>query len=154
VTPYRLGNFPIYIWELQGRPQAIYGFPAIDGESGGVKVATQQYETETTPDLVDRSVSDAETGAMHDYIAPYLPGLSDRCVKAVVCLYTVTPDAEFVIDTHPEMPRVIIVSPCSGHGFKHSAAIGEALSQLVIDGKSRLDLSTFRFNRFDPSSSH
>ena len=85
---------------------------------------------------------------MYDYIAPYLPEFSERCVKALVCLYTVTPDAEFVIDTHPAFPRVTIVSPCSGHGFKHSAAIGEALSELVIDGKSRLDLSPFKFMRF------
>jgi sarcosine oxidase len=147
VTPFQLGNFPIYIWEVQGRPQAIYGFPAIDGQSGGVKVATQQYETETTPEQVDRTVSDPEARAMHAYIAPYLPGLSATCVKAVVCLYTVTPDAEFVIDTHPTMPRVIIASPCSGHGFKHSAAIGEALSEIVVDGNSRLDLSAFRFSR-------
>jgi len=154
VTPYRLGNFPIYIWEVQGRPQAIYGFPAIDGEGGGVKVATPQYETETTPDLADRSVSDAEIRAMHDYIAPYLPGFSEKCVKAVVCLYTVTPDAEFVIDTHPEMPRVIVASPCSGHGFKHSAAIGEALAEIVATGKSRLDLSPFKFGPFDQRGSH
>ena len=147
--PFQLGNFPIYIWEIQGRDQAIYGFPAIDGDNGGVKVAAEQYKSETTPETVDRSVSDAEARAMHEYIAPYLPGLSDRCVKAVVCLYTVTPDAEFVIDTHPEFPRVIIVSPCSGHGFKHSAAIGEALSEIVIDGRSRLDLSAFKFDRFD-----
>jgi len=53
-----------------------------------------------------------------------------------------------VIDTHPESDRVIIASPCSGHGFKHSAAIGEALAELAIDGKSRFDLSPFRFNRF------
>ena len=147
IAPFQLGNFPIYIWELQGRPQAIYGFPAIDGEQGGIKVATQQYETETTPDDVDRTVSDAEKRAMYDYIAPYLPGFSGKCVKAVVCLYTQTPDAEFVIDTHPEMPRVIVASPCSGHGFKHSAAIGEALAEIVVDGKSRLDLSAFTFSR-------
>jgi sarcosine oxidase len=152
VVPFQLGNFPIYIWEIQGREQAIYGFPAIDGENGGVKVAAEQYKSETTPETVDRSASDAEARAMHEYIAPYLPGLSDRCVKAVVCLYTVTPDAEFVIDTHPEFPRVIIVSPCSGHGFKHSAAIGEALSEIVIDGRSRLDLSAFKFDRFDRAS--
>jgi sarcosine oxidase len=147
LAPYEIGKFPIYIWEIQGRPQAIYGFPALDGARGGVKVATAQYETETTPDDVDRSVSDAEARAMYEYIAPYLPGFSDKCVKALVCLYTVTPDAEFVIDTHPEMPRVIIASPCSGHGFKHSAAIGEALSELVVDGKSRLGLSAFSFSR-------
>jgi sarcosine oxidase len=148
VAPYEIGKFPIYIWEIQGRPQAIYGFPATDGARGGIKVATQQYETETTPDDVDRTVSDEEMRAMHEYIAPYLPGFSEKCVKAVVCLYTVTPDAEFVIDTHPDMPNVIIASPCSGHGFKHSAAIGEALSELAVDGKSRFDLSAFRFARF------
>src|SRR5215510_7269551 len=148
IAPFQPGKFPIYIWELQGRPQAIYGFPAVDGAHGGIKVATQQYETEATPDDVDRAVSDDEMRAMYDYIAPYLPGFSDTCIKAVVCLYTVTPDAEFVIDTHPDMPRVIIASPCSGHGFKHSAAIGEALSEIVTDGKSRLHLSAFKFARF------
>ncbi len=148
VTPFLPGNFPIYIWELQGRKQAIYGFPAVDGESGGVKVATQQYETTTTPDTVERNVSAAEATAMYEYIAPYLPGLSSTCVKAVACLYTVTPDAEFVIDFHPEFPHVIIASPCSGHGFKHSAAIGEALAELAIDGKSRFDLSAFGLGRF------
>ncbi len=76
IAPFELGKFPIYIWEIQGRPQAIYGFPAIDGENGGIKVATPQYETETTPEAVDRTVSDAEKRAMYDYIAPYLPGFS------------------------------------------------------------------------------
>jgi sarcosine oxidase len=147
IAPFELGKFPIHIWEIQGRPQAIYGFPAIDGANGGIKIATAQYETETTPEAVDRTVSDAEKRAMYDYIAPYFPGFSDICVKAAVCLYTVAPDAEFVIDTHPEMPRVTIASPCSGHGFKHSAAIGEALAEIVTQGKSRFDLSAFKFAR-------
>ena len=82
------------------------------------------------------------------YVAPYLPDLSSRCIKAVSCLYTATPDAEFVIDFHPESKRVIVASPCSGHGFKHSAAIGEALAELAVDGKSRFDLRAFGFSRF------
>jgi len=147
-APFLPGNFPIYIWELQGRKQAIYGFPAVDGDNGGVKVATQQYEMTTTPDAVDRTVSEKEAAAMYDYIAPYLPGLSSKRVKAVACLYTVTPDAEFVIDFHPESPRVIIASPCSGHGFKHSAAIGEALAELATEGKTRFDLGPCRIGRF------
>lgn len=149
ITPFLQANCPIFIWELQGPTQAIYGFPAIDGANGGVKVATQQYEKTTTPETVDREVSGDEAGAVHaKYIAPYLPALSPRCVKAVACLYTVTPDAEFVIDFHPESDRVIIASPCSGHGFKHSAAIGEALGELAIEGRSRFDLSAFTMARF------
>jgi sarcosine oxidase len=74
--------------------------------------------------------------------------LSGKCVKAATCLYTVTPDFGFVIDTLPGAQRVIVASPCSGHGFKHSAAIGEALAQRVIDGASQLDLGAFALGRF------
>ena len=48
----------------------------------------------------------------------------------------------------PNSDRIIIASPCSGHGFKHSAAIGEALSEQLIDGKSKIDISTFGMKRF------
>ena len=140
---------PVYIWELQTGTQVIYGFPAVDGARGGVKIATEQYEAETAPDAVARAVSDDEIRAMHArYVAPHLPDLSPVCVRAATCLYTVTPDAGFVIDRHPESDAVIVVSVCSGHGFKHSAAIGEALAELCLEGLSRADLSAFRLERF------
>jgi sarcosine oxidase len=111
----------------------IYGFPAIDGAGGGVKVATEQYLRATTPESVDREVGGEEKRAMHrELVAPYLPGLSDRCVKAVACMYTATPDFQFWIDRHPAMPNVVIVSACSGHGFKHSPAIGEKAAGMVF----------------------
>ncbi len=81
------------------------------------------------------------------HVAGALPGLSERCIKAVACPYTVTPDAHFVIDRHPRYPQVIVASPCSGHGFKHSAAIGEALAQLARHGATALDISDFRLSR-------
>ena len=150
IAPYRPPNFPIFIWELQGVKQAFYGFPAVEGQRGGVKVATQQYETTTTPETVNRVASPDEARAMHArYVAGNLPGLSSRVVKSAVCLYTVTPDAEFVIDRHPEFERVIVASPCSGHGFKHSAALGEAISDLTTGTSSRFDLSAFGFARFE-----
>ena len=149
ITPFLPGISPVFIWELQGPQQAVYGFPAIDGPHGGVKIATQQYERTTTPDTMNREVSAEETAAMYEnYVAPYLPGLSGKCLKAVACLYTVTPDAGFVIDFHPDSHRVIVASPCSGHGFKHSAAIGEALAELAIHGKTRHDVGAFSFARF------
>ena len=51
--------------------------------------------------------------------------------------------SRFVIDRHPYHDSVLIVSPCSGHGFKHSAAIGESVAQLVLDGRSEIDLGPF-----------
>ncbi|MFN2624192.1 MAG: FAD-dependent oxidoreductase [Chthoniobacterales bacterium] len=76
-----------------------------------------------------------------------LPGLSSRCIKATACLYTSTPDSGFIIDFHPDHPNVLVVSPCSGHGFKHSAAIGEIVSDLMISGQSRLPIDNFKWSR-------
>ncbi len=150
IDQYRPSNFPIFVWIFGDTAEdAMYGFPAVNGENGGVKVATEQYHVTTTADTVERVVTHAEVEAMYQrYVAGRLPGLSSDCIKAVSCLYTVTPDSGFVIDCHPEHPNIHIVSPCSGHGFKHSTAIGEVVAQRVIDGKSVLDVSTFSFDRF------
>ena len=59
------------------------------------------------------------------------------------------PDFGFVINTHPDSDRVILVSPCSGHGFKHSPAIGESLAHLTGNDAVRPDLSAFRLARFE-----
>ncbi len=141
-------NCPVYIVAgVDGK--GIYGFPAIDGPNGGIKVSFEEYKTETTPATADLQITNAEIERAYEkYISTYLLGLSRECIKAVSCLYTVTPDSGFVIDFHPEHPQIIIGSPCSGHGFKHSAAIGEALADLAIDSKSRFDLDPFRLRRF------
>jgi len=154
ITGFEAPNFPIWIWEFgTALEDLMYGFPAIDGARGGVKLASEQYKTSTNPDAVSREVSRSEIEEMSKrYVKPHLAGTSDRCVKAVSCLYTVTPDHRFVIDSHPEYPQVIVVSPCSGHGFKHSAAIGELLAQLVVDGRSAIDISAFAFRRFTDKS--
>ena len=109
----------------------------LDGKT--IKVATEQFTAITDPDHTQRAVSREEEPSMYkDYVQDRLPEISDRCGAAASCLYTVTPDSNFVIDVHPDNDRVIIASPCSGHGLKHSAAIGEALAEQVIDGKSKI----------------
>jgi sarcosine oxidase len=156
VARFTSPEFPVWIWELQDASHVIYGFPAIDGPHGGVKVATEQYAQSTLPGAVARDVSEAEVRRMHEeLVAPCFPEISARCVKAVACLYTATPDFHFAIGRHPELPAAILASPCSGHGFKHSAAVGEALAELALQGSSRLDLSAFGLARFgnDPGSS-
>ena len=68
---------------------------------------------------------------------------TDRPLRSVSCLYTVTPDSDFVVDDHPELPGVLLVSPCSGHGFKHSAALGEAIAERLVTGGATIDLTPF-----------
>ena len=144
-------GFPIFIWIFRtGREFGFYGFPTLDGKT--IKIATEQFTDVTTADEVQRTVGTEEKLSMYEnYVRGRLPGLSDRCEAAAVCLYTMTPDSNFVIDVHPENNRILIASPCSGHGFKHSAAIGEALAEQAIDGKSTIDISSFSLKRFkDP----
>ena len=149
IEDYEAPAFPIWIWELQDRTHVIYGFPAMDGAAGGIKIATEQYALTTTPASVDREVSEDEKRAMyHELVLPYLPWVGARCIKAAACLYTATPDFHFVVDRHPRFAHVIIASPCSGHGFKHSAAVGEALAELALEGRSHLDLAAFALARF------
>ncbi|MBV8977249.1 MAG: N-methyl-L-tryptophan oxidase [Alphaproteobacteria bacterium] len=146
-APYMPGRFPIFIWELPDSADGIYGFP-LSGDSSGLKVATEHYETTAVPDTVSREATAQESQAMFRLASPFLSGLGARCVKSTVCLYTLTPDRQFLIDRLPECANAIFVSACSGHGFKHSAAIGEALAQEALEGRSRFDLSPFRLKRF------
>ena len=145
---YAPERFPVFIWDLGGG-ESIYGFPAIDGKNGGLKIAHEQYQESTDPASVNRTVSRSETDAMYaNFVAPYLRGVGEMCLKSSVCLYTVTPDGDFLLDTHPDTPNVFIASPCSGHGFKHCPAIGEILAQLSLTGKTDWDISAFSRARF------
>jgi sarcosine oxidase len=144
---YRAPAFPAWIWELQDRKNVIYGTPAIDG-SAAIKVGTEQYATSTMVESVAREVTDEEKRGMYEQlVAPYLPEASGRCVRAATCLYTATPDFQFVIDRLPHQPGVLLASPCSGHGFKHSAAVGEILAELVSEGHSRIRIGHFSLDR-------
>lgn len=145
-------DLPVFVCNFGGvkedvtRLVGVYGFPAIDGPRGGVKVAREAYEQTTAADGRQHPATEQESQEMYmRYVAPCLPWLGPEPLRTASCLYTATPGGRFVIDRHPEHAAVLIVSPCSGHGFKHSAAIGECVAQLVLDGASEIDLSEFRF---------
>jgi len=140
------GVMPVFIWGLSDG-NAFYGFPEVDGERT-IKVATEQLDITTTAEAASMDVDASEAQSGYAVFGPRLPALEPQCQRAVRCLYTVTPDANFVVDEHPDLPGVLLVSPCSGHGFKHSAGLGEAIAQLVTTGTSDVDLAPFRIGRF------
>ena len=143
------GRFPVFIWlHGDGEEDYFYGFPVAEG-GVDLKVATETYAEEVDPDLVDRTVSAADVEAMYKvHVRGRLRDVTGRSTRSAACLYTVTPDAGFVVDTLPGLDRVLAVSACSGHGFKHSAAVGEAVAQVVMDGASVIDLAPFGMGRF------
>lgn len=141
---YLPAKFPIFIRSFGRWPgDFVYGFPAIDGRDGGLKLASEEFPIATAPEQVDRSVAGQEAANIFkNFVSGKLKGVNEKCVRSAVCLYTVTPDSNFVIDWLDE--NVLLASPCSGHGFKHSAAIGETLAELALSGRSAIDTSPFR----------
>ena len=148
-TQFLPGKLPIFIWVFEnGGENMFYGFPSLDGKT--IKIASEQYTNVTTPEQVDREITDDEKSTMYkNYLLGRLSGIANACDQVASCLYTTTPDFNFVIDFSPGQPQIIIASPCSGHGFKHSAAIGEVLAELVLGGKSKIDISSFGIDRFN-----
>jgi sarcosine oxidase len=143
---YVPGRFPVFIWDDHG--SGFYGFPAVEGAIGGVKVAAETSVSSATVDDVRRGVSAAEHFELYDSVITHrIRGLARECIRVVSCIYTTTPDGDFIVDRHPEHRSVMVVSACSGHGFKHSAALGEAVAAEIAGDGPRVDLTPFRFDR-------
>jgi len=145
-TVYDLGQFPIYAYEYVAG-SICYGFPRLPR---GVKASVMHAgEIVRHPDKVNRTVGKSEVNPLRAALRPILPELAESPVReSDVCLFTNTPDHDFIIDFHPFFPQVLISSPCSGHGFKFASAIGELQADLLTKGKTDFDLSPFRIGRW------
>jgi sarcosine oxidase len=113
-----------------------------------MKVATEQFVSMSHADDGPVEVSAEQVQDFYErFVCAGFQGLSSRCVRKATCLYTVVPDHKFVIDHIPSSDRVWFASACSGHGFKHSAAIGEVLAQKALGEVPLIDLGPFKRNR-------
>ena len=135
---------PIYIWDTDGQ-RHFYGFPDL---GKGIKIAIMHHGEATTADDICRDVSPDDELPMRKLLEKFMPKANGILKSSQVCMFTNTPDTHFLIGFHPEHPRALIASPCSGHGFKFASAIGEILSDLLTDGKTNLDISLFGMSRF------
>ncbi len=138
---------PVFMWPHgESEDGFFYGFPSLDGLS--VKTADEFYGAASDPDHIDRQVPESDSRRMFDaHLRGRLVDVTPRPIRTATCIYTATPDSMFLIDRHPEHGNILVVSPCSGHGFKHSAAIGESVAQWALDGSSAIDLNSFSLSR-------
>ncbi len=90
-------------------------------------------------------MSEADEEAVRAHLRQLLPDADGPLADATVCFYTNTPDRHYLIDRHPEHPQVVFASACSGHGFKASNAVGEALADLVMERDLQVDIEPFRW---------
>lgn len=138
------GRFPVFL--IESAHGIHYGFPPF---GAGLKVAKHHHRDETVdPESYDRTVSAADEALIRAAVADHLPGANGRLIAAKTCLYTVTPDGDFIIDRLPGAPTIVVASPCSGHGFKFAPAIGEILADLATGRSTGHDIARFRIGRF------
>ena len=151
---YREENgFPTFLFETAaGR---FYGFPQIDGH--GIKIArhtdtrsaghTKQREVVADPLALDRSLRPGDREPVEAFLAAHCPQVRSECVRHAVCMYTMTPDEHFAVGLHPDYPAVALAAGLSGHGFKFTGVLGEALADLVLEGQTSLPIGFLGLER-------
>ena len=142
-APQRL---PIWIWEWEQGHQA-YGFPDV---GDGVKVACHHEGARIAIERIDRRVAEEEVATMRRLLTRLLPDAPGALRASSVCCYTDAPDGHFVVGPLPGAPEVVVVSPCSGHGFKFAPVIAEIVADLVTGAAGRFDLGPFAVDRLLP----
>jgi sarcosine oxidase len=140
---YARDRFPAFFLDRDGADPPLYGFP----DYGlGVKAALHGG-TPAAADTLDRAVSAADIGAVRAALDAFMPGAAAAFRAGKVCMYTLTPDAHFIIDTDPHDARIIIAGGFSGHGYKFCSVVGEIVADLTCDGETRHPIEFLRLGR-------
>jgi monomeric sarcosine oxidase len=136
-------NFPIWI---NYRENVVYGMPSftepaikIGFHHNGYYLDVDDYKCEPKEEVTNR---------LRDYVNKYIPNAAGEAFGVTPCLYTNTPDHDFVVDVLANHPNVAIAAGFSGHGFKFSIGIGRALADLVLQGSTEMKIQHLKIDRF------
>jgi sarcosine oxidase len=125
---------------------AFYGFPALDDRS--LKVAEHTGGRFVDDPLqLDREIHPFDTDPVRTFLENHMSGVDLDPVQSAVCMYTMTEDHHFIVDRHPEHPNVVVGAGFSGHGFKFTTVLGEAMADLAVDGKTDLPIGFLSIHR-------
>lgn len=124
-----------------------YGFPSIGGS--GVKIGKTYVDDHNEPEYMDRTFGNNpdDEGLVRDFLEEYMPQAAGPLKRGGICMFTLTPDHDFILDLHPKYSNVAVAAGFSGHGFKYASVVGEILSQLLTEGKTDLDITPFSAQR-------
>jgi sarcosine oxidase len=142
-TAFAPDRFPVWIWMDD---PSFYGFP-VYGEVGP-KVAQDAGGQPVTPETRTFEPDPAIAQRVRMFIAERLPDVGTTEIYTKTCLYTLTPERDFVLDRLPDAPGVI-VGLGAAHGFKYASVIGRILAELALDGgtPSSGEIGAFRIDR-------
>jgi len=124
---------PVFLFDSGGDAGLVYGFPDFAGL--GVKAASHRPGENWTIDSRRPDASERERllAPVELVLKRFIPRAANGITASSTCIYTNTPDHEFIVDRRPMNPRIVFASACSGHGFKFAPAIGEMLAELACD---------------------
>lgn len=147
---FEVGTFPVFIHfssDASSEVTCRYGFPMFGRE--GVKVADEQTPgIATTADARSFEIDERRLRRLSDYVQTAIPDAFGEVMHATTCLYTRTPDEDFIIDKLPGYPHVVVASVCSGHGFKFASVTGRILADLAESGATSHEIEKFAISRF------
>jgi monomeric sarcosine oxidase len=139
---FGVGEFPIFFATDTG----FYGFPI--HHLGAMKIADHEKGDPVDPYEIDETVGDKAIDECRAFFREFIPGLADaRLFETRVCIYNNTPDDDFIIDWHPELEKVLIVTGFSGHGFNFAPTIGRIAAELLLSGNTSYSIDRFRLAR-------
>ena len=142
---FHYSKLPNTGWDLDNGDE-FYTQPDIEGK--GFKVAMHHNGEFIDEENLSRQYTKSDLSIIRNFIEEYIPSANGKLLDSKVCIYTDTPDLDFIIDFYPEDENIIICSPCSGHGFKFTPAIGEICSKMINNEKTGFELSEFSLSRF------
>jgi len=145
---YTTDNCPVWIAHVSTLfPDTIYGLPSHDGS--GFKIAYHVGNTVNHPSEINYTPDAENVESLRKFMQAHIPGVANAPVRETrICLYTMTPDEHFIVDTHPVHSHVAIGAGFSGHGFKFSTIIGKMLTDIVLNGETPHNDILFKINRF------
>jgi sarcosine oxidase len=145
--PELFGPGMLPVFALDGEDDLVYGFPDFLGM--GFKCASH-YDSGRLAhaDLAQQDAGPADEARTRRFLERYVPAGAGQLRAMKTCMYTMTPDEDFIIDLSPADPRIVVASPCSGHGYKFASVIGEILADLSTEQATRHDIGRFRVDRF------
>ena len=137
-------RFPVF--NLQVDEGRYYGLPVFDVP--GFKLGRYHHRGETgAGDQIRREPDAEDEHVLRAFSEKYFPEGTGATMALRTCLFTNTPDEHFILDRHPEHPKVVLASPCSGHGYKFCSVIGEVIADLAIEGKTRHEIGFLGLSR-------
>lgn len=134
------------IFTLADQTATAYGFPMT--ERAAIKMGIHDEYNIVDINHISRTASDDDIARVERFADTYFNLKDAQIIDTSVCLYTMTPDRDFIIGPHPENQNLLIAGGFSGHGFKFAPVVGEILCNLATNRATGFDIKPFSPSRF------